>query len=164
MPQITISKQTMASLEANAETFVDREPGDVIDEALDAYEQLVQTAGSGSVPTKSADPIRRSPRERGCQVILDGKNIDAYSVKDLYQQAFNYFLQHYPEELNGLVPHPTSGKRYLVARTSIHPSGRPFFSPVSAGGYFTEAHKNYEDAIQHLNKFCERLGVTMKYV
>jgi hypothetical protein len=154
----------MARLEANAETFVDREPGDVIDKALDAYEQLVQTAGSGSVPTKSADPTRRIPRQRGCRVILAGKNIDAYSVKDLYQQAFNYLLQHYPEELDGAVPHPTSEKRYLVARTPIHPGGGDFFSPVSVGRYFMEAHKNYENAIRHLEKFCERLGLTLKYV
>ncbi len=177
-PSITISENTLERLKAYAEPFVDREPEDVIVRLLGAYESSVSassaafdnlSAPASSFPrvatiihTRKADA--RLPRQRGATVMLDGKQIDAVSVRDLYEQSLRYLVDRHLDGLTKATPYSTSRERYLVAQSDTHPNGRSFVMPVEYGGFYMEAHKDYKNAVAHLEKLTRRMGLSFEYV
>ena len=166
MPQIMVSDEDFARLKVKAEPFIDKDPGDVVRKLLDFYEDA-HDKDSPDLKTEarsSGFSVVRRPRQRGCHVILDGQSLEAITVGDLYRQALAYLVENYEENLNDLLPFKTSELRYLVALEPQHPSGRSFVSPVEVKGYYAESHKNYQNAVQSLQRLCGRMGIDLDYV
>ena len=172
--QISVSDETLRRLKSLAEPFVDREPEDVIRRLLDQIgkgQQIgdnIESAKRGpntgqTSSLESRSPNSRVPRERGARVQIGNNSIDAVSVRDLYEQALRFFVEHHKLQLQSVVPFRTSRERYLVAREPIHPGGNPFVVPVNFGDFHMEAHKDYRNAIQHLRALTERMGLTLTY-
>jgi hypothetical protein len=63
-----------------------------------------------------------------------------------------------------LVPYKTSSRRFLIAKTPIHPNGNPFVVPVEHRGLYMESHKNYQAAISQLARFLSKCGSTLSYL
>ena len=170
--QITVSNELFVRLKTLAEPFVDRDPEDVIRRALDQYERAlsnsraqIKSGGQVGAPLAGGlSPISRVPRERGTSVQIGDHKINAVSVRALYEEALRLFVEHYASQLKSVVPLKTSGERFLVALKPLHPSGKPFVVPVEFHGFYMEAHKDYKNAIAHLQTLCNRLGLTLKYL
>lgn len=112
----------------------------------------------------SVSPFSRVPRERGTIVQIGDKKIDAVSVRALYAQALELFVERHSSKLKSVVPLKTSGQRYLIALKPVHPSGKPFVKPVEFRGFYMESHKDYKNGIAHLRILCSRLGLLFKYL
>ena len=161
--QITVSEQVFVRLKNLAEPFVDREPEDVIRRLLDERESRARN-GRVEVNSDGISTNSRVPRERGTTVEIDGQKIGAVSVRDLYEQALKLFVRKDTARLKSVVPMKTSAERFLIALEDKHPSGRRFFLPVEYRGFYMEAHKDYKNAISHLQDLCSRIGLTFKYL
>jgi hypothetical protein len=157
--QITVSNEIFIRLKNLAEPFVDQ-PEDVIRRLLDGS----QISDGNGKPPDGRSPDSRVPRERGVRVRIDDKEIDGDSVRDLYKQVLELLVQNYRLELTAVLPFKTSGKRYLIARDPTHSTGNKFVVPVEVQGFHMEAHKDYKNAIAHLEKLCGRLGLDFKYL
>ena len=96
----------------------------------------------------------RIPRQRGITVQLDGENITATTVGDLYLEILKYLDRNgCLEKLESILPIRTSKKRFLLARHPLHPGGNGFVIPIEHKGFYLEAHKSYKDAIGHIEKY-----------
>lgn len=164
--QIRVSQDTMSRLKACAEPFVDKDPEDVVRRLLDEHDNLSRMRAPSPGPRyQSGRPsIYRVPRERGTVVQIGGHQIQAVSVRDLYEQALKFLVGSHRVELDRLLPFKTSQERYLLADKPIHPSGNPFVVPVEYHGYCMEAHKDYKNAVAHLGSLVEKLGLKLKYL
>jgi hypothetical protein len=165
--QMRISEETMSRLRACAQPFVDKEPEDVVRRLLDEHEGSNGKQGSASSfrPQESERAsISRLPRERGIVVQIEGHQIRAVSVSDLYKQSLKLFVDRHKSALEKFLPFSTSDRRYLVARDAVHPGGNPFVVPVEYHGYHMEAHKDYKNAVEHLRKLAKSLGLETKYL
>lgn len=116
-------------------------------------------------PSALAGLAPRNPRERGISVLIGDTRMTAISVRDLYLQ----FLQHMVNKnlianIAQAIPHRTSKQRYLIAKKAVHPNGNPFVVPVEFGGYFMEAHKNYENAMSGLQQLAKIGGFPIREV
>lgn len=167
MPSVQISDETLDRLKSVAEPFVDKEPEDVIRRLLDDH--ALTSADHGRRARRKATSLvverrlmRRTPRERGIIVELDGHRLQAVSVRDLYQQALAFLVEHHEAHLKAAGPFKTSNRRYLLANEPIHPSGNRFVIPVEYRGYYLEAHKDYKNGISHLRSLLRRLNLTLK--
>ena len=148
-------------------------PADVIGRLLDHYEKTrpqvpakVTTANKSisSVP-REASVSGRAPRERGATVELDGHEMRVVSVRDMYEQVLKFIVDNgHSNRLRLLIPFNTSRERYLIADHPIHPNGNNFVITVKYGGYFMEAHKDYKNAVEHLRRLTDKLGLKLKYV
>lgn len=150
-----------------AEPFVDREPEDVIKRLLDRGElNTGAQVGEATRDRKRTErsPTSRVPRERGARVQVGDQILEATSVRDLYEQALRFFVEHHKSKLETVVPLRTSKERFLIARDPAHPGGNPFVVPVQFRGFHMEAHKDYKNAIEHLEKLGERLGLQVTYL
>jgi len=164
--QIGISDDTMKRLKACARPFVDKDPEDVVRYLLDEHETLrSKIAWSSDLPHQSTQKsVSRIPRERGAIVQIGDHQIQAVSVRDLYEQALKFLVGGRRVDLRPLLPFRTSRERYLLADKAVHPSGNPFVVPVEYHGYYMEAHKDYKNAVAHLGSLVERLGMELRYL
>ena len=168
--QITVSDEVFERLRKLAEPFVDREPEDVLRRLLDRNESALGGDNAHSkfearLPLhESLPPLSRAPRERGTTVQIGDRKIDAVSVRALYGQALKLFVERHSSKLKSVVPLKTSGQRYLIALTPVHPSGKPFVKPVEFRGFYMESHKDYKNGIAHLRILSNRLGLLFKYL
>lgn len=164
---IRVSGETMERLKACAQPFVDKGPEDVIRRLLKMYESSAGKA-SNSSENASGDGGRstgsRVPRERGVRVRIFGREIQAVSVGDLYKQVLTLLVDKHKPALQRIIPYKTSSQRFLIAMQPIHPSGNRFVVPVDHHGFYMEAHKDYANAIRHLQTFVERLGFKLEYL
>lgn len=146
---------------------------DVIERLLDHFEKtrpqvparvLAANKSTNSLP-REASVSGRAPRERGATIELDGREMRAISVRDMYEQALKFIVDKgHSNRLRPLIPFKTSRQRYLIADKPIHPNGNNFVITVKYGGYFMEAHKDYKIAVKHLRRLTDRLGLKFKYV
>lgn len=152
-------------LQALAEPFVDT-PGTVISRLLDDHDGRGASSPSSPPSPLVADLDEREPRSRGVTVELDGQPIEAASVPDLYEQVLRFLVDEgVVGGLEGDLPIATSRKRYLLARSPVHPNGNDFVNPVAYQGYYMEAHKDYKNALRHLNKrVLAPLGIELEYL
>ena len=148
-------------------------PADVIGRLLDHYEKTrPRVPEGGAIPSRSLHPLSREayisgrvPRERGATIEIDGHEMRAVSVRDMYEQVLKFIVDKGPSNrLKPLVPFRTSRERYLIAERPIHPNGNNFVITVKYGGYFMEAHKDYKNGIEHLRQLTDKLGLRLKYV
>jgi hypothetical protein len=156
----------MNRLKACVEPFVDKTPEDVIRRLLDEHDNSEHKHAPLTRPLRQPgpSPASRIPRERGLRAQVDRHQIQAVSVRDFYEQVLKILVNEHRVDLDRLLPFKTSHERYLLAAKPIHPSGNPFVVPVEYKGYCMEAHKDYKNAIAHLDSFVEKLGLTFKYL
>jgi hypothetical protein len=120
---------------------------------------IAPEAGSGT----SAGLAPRSPRERGISVQIDDTRINAVSVRDLYLQFLQYMVnKKLIARIEQAIPYRTSNQRFLIAKKPTHPNGNSFVVPVGFGGYFMEAHKNYENAMSGLQQLAKIGGFSIR--
>jgi len=83
----------------------------------------------------------------------------------MYKQVLEWLISgKHMDRLDSSIPYKTSNQRFLIAKKPKHPSGNDFVSPVAHGGYFMEAHKNYENALSGLQQFLGPRGIRAEYV
>jgi hypothetical protein len=175
--RIHLSDATLARLKALAEPFVDTEPEHVIRRLLDSNEESLGNGSRSSDSRTAPQPIplldrpqtrnteSRAPRERGATFDIDGRHIQAVSVRDCYEQVLKLLVEDHRPELDRLLPFKTSRQRYLVAKANVHPNGNDFVVPVKHHGYYMEAHKDYKNAIAHLKTLvADKLKLPFKYL
>jgi hypothetical protein len=176
MYEVTLSDDLFVRLQKLAVPLVDK-PADVIERLVRHYEKTGSEiskvdervgASTGSKPSslvREAKIAGRIPRERGVTIEIDGHVIRAISVKEMYQETLKYLLDKgYSKRIKDLVPYSTSGVRYLIADSPVHPKGNDFVAPVKCGAYFMEAHKNYDAAVKQLSRFIVKMGLKLKYL
>lgn len=146
-------------------------PSEVIERLLGpgsntpAIPQVSTVAAPGSGPATALGPVFRSPRERGISVLINDTRINAVSVRDLYLQFLQYMVnKNLIPKISQALPYRTSNQRYLIAKSATHPNGNQFVVPVGFGGYFMEAHKNYENAMSGLQQLAKIGGLSIREV
>jgi hypothetical protein len=163
--QIALSEETMSRLKECAEPFVDKEPEDVIRRLVDEHRNSKSKSPVSSDRLRpAAPPPYRVPRERGVVVQIGDHRIQAASVRDLYDQVLRILVDKHKSDLTRLLPFKTSSERYLVANKPVHPSGNPFFVPVEYHGHYMEAHKDYKNAVKHLESLAKKLRLGLTYI
>jgi len=163
---VRVSDETMQRLRSCAEPFADKEPEDVIRRLLKFYEGSMQRNRKETIKMRTNKDLTRSrvPRERGVTVQIEGNQIRAITVRDLYEQALKVLVDKNRAGLNGIIPFRTSRQRYLLAEKPHHPSGNAFVIPAEYHGYYMEAHKDYKNAIAHLRSLVEQLGLRFEHL
>jgi len=105
-----------------------------------------------------------STRQKGASVLIGDKSILAETVGDLYYQALKYLCDNnFISKVENKIPFATSSKRFLIAKEPIHQRGNSFRCPIEYNGYYMETHKNYEQALKHLEDLVKECGLIMKY-
>jgi hypothetical protein len=174
--EVTIPDDLFARLQSLAVPLVDTVP-DVVRRLLDHYERTrpeSNSPGPGTsvlppshMPTLFREPSLRgrARRERGATIEIDDHQIQAVSVRDMYEQAMRFMIDNgHSKPLKALVPFRTSGRRYLIADRPIHPNGNDFVVPARYGGFFMESHKDYRNAVEHLRQLTSKLGLKLRYL
>ncbi|MFQ5480193.1 MAG: type I restriction endonuclease [Thermodesulfobacteriota bacterium] len=106
----------------------------------------------------------RGSRQRGAKFTIEKTDFTAKTVPDIYQQTLKYlFNSNMIDRVKIHIPYATSSVRLLISTDPHHQAGNAFRSPVEYGGYYMEAHKNYEAALSHLEAFLKVCGISMKY-
>jgi len=79
-------------------------------------------------------------------------------------QTLKYLIQSgLIERLNPYIPYATSSARLLISKDPHHQAGNEFRIPIECEGYYMEAHKDYKNALSHLETFLKSAGIEMKY-
>jgi hypothetical protein len=120
---------------------------------------------AGAYPEEDFDPqvVEEQAGEAvTLKIKISGVTFLAASVRDLYEQVLKYLCDN--RHLDKLQPMPfnTSAERSLLAKDRIHPSGKPFWQPVSYGPYFMESNKSHSVALAHLKKLVQACGLAME--
>lgn len=171
--KMEISDQVFERLQHLAVPLVDT-PETIVQRLLDHYESQASggsrfdisgvvdhTGGQKSIKR----PLPREPRQRGVEIKMGDTLISASSVSELYVKVLeNLYQSGHLDKLKPYLPLATSKRRYLIARSPVHPSGKGFVVPVEYNGYYMEAHKDYKNGICHLRKMLSRCGVTLTYL
>jgi len=181
---IRVTDPVFQRLQALAEPLVDT-PSDVIERLLSFYDQLnttdrapptadrparqalnaAETSISRGVTDMNIDVSQRVPRQRGVTIELNGRRFEAESLTDLYGQVLKYvYDQGYIDQIKHRLPITTSSKRYIIARSPVHPNGKKFVIPIGYNGYFMEAHKDYKNGLNHLSTVLKLCGLSLKYI
>ncbi len=163
---ITLPDDLYAQLAALARPFQDKEAADVIRRLIAGSEkvQLLAAPNSDKLNALQQSIDGRAPRERGAVIDLDGTKIKAHTVPDLCGQVFDHLhSKGHAKALAELSPYSTSAKRYLYAKTPLHPNGNDFVAPIKNHSFYVETHKNYKTAITQLARLSTKLGVTLAY-
>jgi len=114
--------------------------------------------------TTKYHPSRKSAKRKGAIVTVGNKTIKASTVGDLYYQALEYICDNdLIRKAESKIPYATSQVRFLIAKEPIHQRGNNFRAPIEYKGYYMETHKNYEQALKHLEDFLKECGLRIKY-
>ena len=167
MKTITIQDDLYARLASLARPFEDKEAADVIRRLVEGEtETTLPTADlpTTAVSTDLGEIEGRAPRERGATIDLGGVAIKAHTVSDLCLQVMeSLFVRGQGSKILGFAPYSTSPKRYLFAKTPVHPKGNGFVVPVKCRGLHIETHKNYKTAIGQLARLSSKCGIRLTY-
>jgi len=176
MRDVTLPDDLFARLQALAVPLVDTVP-DVVRRLLDHYERTspehktpssrASASASGPLPVlvRERSVTGRVARERGATIEIEGHQIQAVSVRDMYEQAMRFIVDNgHSKRLKTLVPFRTSGQRYLIAERPVHPNGNDFVVPARYGGFYMESHKDYRNAVKHLGQLTSKLGLKLRYI
>lgn len=101
------------------------------------------------------------PKQESVDVLIGKTQVHAESVRELFEKTLTILIeQGCMERLpDGLLPYPTSNKRYLIARSPVHQRGNAFVVCVQVGQFYMEAHKDYERACRQLGDFLSKCDV-----
>lgn len=99
------------------------------------------------------------------KIRLDTKIVEAPSIPKLYLIALKFLVDKGSIKKIS-IPWGFGSKRYFIfkGKNPVHPSGRPFFFPVSYGDYHMEAHVSRSTGIRHLKEFFEELGHSFELI
>ncbi len=118
-------------------------------------------------PARRPRPVAATPtvgggfKQQGTRVRVGDQTFVANSVPDLYHQVLKHLVDSGKiSVLQQHLPYATSGKRYLLAKTPVHPQGNPFRVPVEYRGYYLEAHKSYATAVAAMDGMLRQIGLT----
>ena len=115
-------------------------------------------------PSSKAPHLQRDSKQKGAVVTIDDTTLTASSVSDLYLQTLKYlFDSNLIDHVKQNVPYATSSVRFLISTDPHHQSGNKFRLPIEYKGYYMEAHKDYKNALNHLEAFLKTSGISMKY-
>lgn len=122
------------------------------------YEILSQSSEefeSGSLTASSA---------RGSiKIKIGDTTFDENSVTKLYRQIMKFLYDGgYLDKLE--LPLATGTKRYLLAKEPMHQRGNPFVNPVEYKGYYMEANKSRDSAIQDLIFLLEKCDLSLQVI
>lgn len=135
---------------------------------ISATPQPSPTTPSRKYITKKSSPTtlthQRDSKQRGAVVTINNITITASTVSDLYLQTLTYlFNSNLIDRVKSHIPYATSSVRFLISTDPHHQAGNEFRSPIEYNGYYMEAHKDYKNALSHLEKFLKTCGISMKY-
>lgn len=95
------------------------------------------------------------------RMTINGRDISGETVPQ-FLLAYLTTLDHLgvlnEAERKQMMPYASSGRRYFISRSAIHPEGNPFVRPVSFGGWFVEAHKSISGCLGMSKKFARAAG------
>lgn len=97
------------------------------------------------------------------KLMVNGRLVEAYTVREFYRRLFNYLLEH-NLSFESQVPFATGRKRYLINTTARHITNTPFVSPLKIGKYYIETNKSKSGAVRDVYRFLEAAGVAVEYV
>lgn len=174
---IRIPELIFQRLQQFATPLVDT-PADVITRLLDFYEMNknlsvpqvtrikeshIMQEPSSTIPLNKL--LYREPRQRGVVIKIDGHIFKAVSVSDLYGQVLKFLYENgYLEKIKKQLPLATSKNRYLISTRPVHPKGNVFWEPVEYKGHYMEAHKDYKNGINHLQKLIDLCDLSLTYI
>lgn len=101
--------------------------------------------------------IAVSKKRELIEIFIDGRSFEAKNIPQLYKAVLQYLVDRGKLE-NVSLPVATGEKRYILAKESVHPTGKPFLAPVAYKGIFMEAHNNRAAAIAQLEKLIKSVG------
>ncbi len=144
--------------------------GELADEVGVSFEVVEPDESPGAGPEAPAEPgankppsaPKRSYRSRSASripvFVIGDRQVHGGSVPALYDAALRAMVDQ------GLVdparlPCGRGRKRYVLAQTPTHPSGKPFFTPVEYGGFAMEAHYSVDRGISALGEVLDELGI-----
>ena len=129
-------------------------------ELLKSQKTIITKASSAYKPV-----VPKTPKQKGAVIAIEGEDIIATSVSDLYRQALKILLQDkLIDQVKARVPYATSKKRLLISTEPIHQGGNEFRSPVEYKGYYMEAHKSYKIAIDQLKSFLKVCKISLQSI
>jgi hypothetical protein len=109
----------------------------------------------------AATQVASGFKQQGTRVRIGDQTFVAGSVPDLYLQILKWLVDSGSiSALQQHLPYATSGKRYLLATTPVHPQRNPFRVPVEYRGYYLEAHKSYATAVAAMDSMLRQIGLT----
>ncbi len=73
------------------------------------------------------------------------------------------FARGHGSKILDLAPYSTSAKRYLFAKTPVHPNGNDFVVPVKCRSLYIETHKNYDQAIKQFARLSSKCDIKLTY-
>lgn len=167
---IRINSQVFERLQKYAVPLVDT-PASVIEKLLDFHDAQ---SGIGKPSNLNNTRKEREPnpdtflkdrvsRERGITIKIGDYAIKADSVSDMYSQVLQFLYEKkYLKNLE--IPLKTGTKRYLISKYPVHPSKKDFVIPVEFKGFYMEAHKSYDTAINDLRKMLNLCSLTLEVV
>ena len=83
-------------------------------------------------------------------------------IKDLYFQTLKYLYDsNLIDRVKPHIPYETSRVRFLISTKPYHQTGKPFVSCIEYKEYYMEAHKDYKNALNHLQVFLKNCGILM---
>jgi hypothetical protein len=107
---------------------------------------------------------KQSGQAPSLRIKINGVTFEATSVRGLYQKVLEHLVRH--GYLGNLQPMPftTSSERALLSKDRVHPSGKPFWQPVSYGPFFMESNKSHPVALAHLKKLLDACHLDMEEI
>jgi hypothetical protein len=105
--------------------------------------------------------VRKSKRKVGLfGARVDGMLFEGKSLPVLSEQVLRHLVDSgVLSKIN--LPWGVSKSRIVLSNdeTPKHPSGRPFFKPVSYGGYTLECHYDRDRGLGNLRRLCDDIGI-----
>lgn len=89
-------------------------------------------------------------------VEINGVRVSGKTVYELYHNTLTYLVEKGLMH-DELIPWGTGTKRYLVAKTPVHPSGKDFVRACEVSGYYTECNKSRQAAPADMQRFIDAL-------
>lgn len=109
-------------------------------------------------PLPFAVPHTTAAREP-LTINIGERTVEGQTVSELYSRAIRVLNDYHENGVDLHVPHGTSAKRFLIARSPTHPTGEAFTTPIEYNGYYMEANKSREAALKHLSKYLAVIGL-----
>jgi len=121
------------------------------------------------VPRETSRPVRSTrrssvPRAASVAFQIGPDLVWGTSASKFYIEVWRWMLEQGRVNLSDL-PIKSGSKRYVIATTPIHQSGKPFLlAKEPAPGVFVEAHLSRADIIHRAKRYLEQFGVEYEVV
>lgn len=128
---------------------------------IDRFVPNNEEAANPAAKTKTAKTAGQ--KRKPIEFYINDQSFEAKNIPEMYQKALEYLVD--ARMLDDLsLPVATGEKRYILAKEPIHPTGKPFLTPVEYKGFLMEAHNNRAAAIAQLRKLIESVSYTFSEI